>query len=115
MSTLAVKNVWFPQAPVWSPGHEPHATPVTVNGTGPVGVAVAVGVVPSRVGAAVGVEVDVRSVVVGVVFPVLLVVGVLFCVLVLVSGGPQPARNSVRMRHSTDTSKRTDNPEDRVR
>ena len=75
MSTLAVKNVWFPQAPVWSPGHEPHATRVTVNGTGPVGVAVAVGVVPSRVGAAVGV--DVSLAVIEVVFPVVLVVGVL--------------------------------------
>ena len=74
MSTLAVKNVLVLQTPWWSPGHAPNATPVTLNGTG-AGVAVAVGVVPPCVGAAVGV--DVSLAVVGVVFPVLLVVGVL--------------------------------------
>ena len=80
MSTLAVKNVLVLHTPWWSPGHAPNATPVTLNGTG-AGVAVVVGGVPPCIGAAVGVDVSlavaVRSAVVGVVFPVLLVVGVL--------------------------------------
>jgi hypothetical protein len=70
MSTLAIKNVLVLHTPWWSPGHAPNATPVTLNGTG-AGVAVAVGGVPPCVGA------DVSLAVVGVVFPVLLVVGVL--------------------------------------
>jgi hypothetical protein len=67
MSTLAVKNVLLLQAPWWSPGHAPNATPVTLNGTG-AGGAVAVG-------AAVGVDIELAAV--GVVLPAVLVVGVL--------------------------------------
>ena len=56
MSTLAIKNVLVLQTPWWSPGQEPNATPVTLNGTS-AGIAVAVGDVPPCVGAAVGVDV----------------------------------------------------------
>jgi hypothetical protein len=74
MSTLAVKNVLVLHTPRWSPGHVPNATPVTLNWTGAV-VAVAVGGVPPCVGAAVDVAVSLAVVVV--VFPGVLVVGIL--------------------------------------
>ena len=56
MNTLAVKNVLVLQTPWWSPGHAPNDTPVTLNGTVAV-LAAAVGVVPPRAGAVVGVDV----------------------------------------------------------
>jgi hypothetical protein len=111
MSTLAVKNVLVPQTPWWSPGHAPNDTPVTLNGTG-AGFAVAVGVVRPCAGAAVGVDVWLE--VGGVVFPVMLVVGVLLRVLELETREPQPARNRVRSRYIPDNSRRRDDPENRV-
>ncbi len=51
---------------------------------------------------------------VGVVFPVMLAVGVLLRVLELEAGEPQPARNRVRSRYIPDNSIRRDDPENRV-
>jgi hypothetical protein len=76
MSTLAVKNVLVLQTPWWSPGHTLNATPVTLKGTG-AGVAVAVGDVALCVRVDLSLALVVCSTAVGVIFPVLLVVGVL--------------------------------------